>query len=268
MQNADGRRERAQAGAAGHRRPDQPDRHRNGAPGGRCRRAPSASSRRARSSSSPTSIPNQQGVPVTGSYDDGPEWGTQPFTNMFASDHGSIDPKYPVNTLVGGLPEEPRWHRPRDVRLRDLAVVRRRGQRSGRVVQGTPAARSASMDTSVPFGGANFTSAALIAKQNGVDAMTPSHGQQLELRPRHGAQAGRGEAQGHPVRHRLRARRDQLTGLVDAAGRLLPQRLPPVVAAQRRHPADAGGHGEVRPLQQDPIRRPSVRPNRGSGPTS
>ena len=48
-------------------------------------------------------IPNQQGVPVTGSYDDGPEWGTQPFTNMFASDHGSTNPKSPVNTLVGSF---------------------------------------------------------------------------------------------------------------------------------------------------------------------
>ena len=45
--------------------------------------------------------PNQAGVPVTGSYDDGPEWGTQPYTNMFASDEGSVNPKYPVNTQIG-----------------------------------------------------------------------------------------------------------------------------------------------------------------------
>ena len=36
---------------------------------------------------------------MTGGSFDGPEWGTQPYTNMFASDTGSIDPKYPVNTL-------------------------------------------------------------------------------------------------------------------------------------------------------------------------
>jgi len=47
--------------------------------------------------------PNQAGVPVTGTYDDGPEWGTQPFTNMFASDEGSVDPKYPVNTQIGNF---------------------------------------------------------------------------------------------------------------------------------------------------------------------
>ena len=45
--------------------------------------------------------PQQAGMPVTGSYDDGPEWGTQPYTNMFASDNGSVDPKYPVNTQIG-----------------------------------------------------------------------------------------------------------------------------------------------------------------------
>src|ERR1700751_4613831 len=45
--------------------------------------------------------PNQAGVPVTGSYDDGPEWGTQPYTNMFASDVGRVNPKYPVNTQIG-----------------------------------------------------------------------------------------------------------------------------------------------------------------------
>ncbi len=47
--------------------------------------------------------PNQAGVPVTGTYDDGPEWGTQPYTNMFASDEGSVDPKYPVNTQIGNF---------------------------------------------------------------------------------------------------------------------------------------------------------------------
>ena len=47
--------------------------------------------------------PQQQGVPVTGSYTDGPEWGQQPYTNMFASDLGSLDPSYPVNTLEGTI---------------------------------------------------------------------------------------------------------------------------------------------------------------------
>ncbi len=45
----------------------------------------------------------EAGVPVTGSYDDGPEWGEKPNTNMFASDEGSLNPKYPVNTLLGNF---------------------------------------------------------------------------------------------------------------------------------------------------------------------
>ena len=44
---------------------------------------------------------NQAGVPVTGASSDGPEWGQQPYTNMFASDTGSVDPKYPVSTALG-----------------------------------------------------------------------------------------------------------------------------------------------------------------------
>jgi branched-chain amino acid transport system substrate-binding protein len=118
-------------------------------------------------------IPNQQGVPVTGSYDDGPEWGTQPFTNMFASDHGSTDPKSPVNTLVGSF-----------LKSHGGTVLGTYGY--GISPSSAGAARGAAdafkaaggkvgvEDTSIPFGGANFTSAALIAKQNGVDAMTPS----------------------------------------------------------------------------------------------
>ena len=118
-------------------------------------------------------IPNQQGVPVTGSYDDGPEWGTQPFTNMFASDHGSTDPKSPVNTLVGGF-----------LKSHGGTVLGTYGY--GISPSSAGAARGAAEafkaaggkvgveDTSIPFGGANFTAAALIAKQNGVDAMTPS----------------------------------------------------------------------------------------------
>ena len=42
-------------------------------------------------------------MPVTGGFFDGPEWGTQPYTNMFAADVGSVDPKYPVNTAIGAF---------------------------------------------------------------------------------------------------------------------------------------------------------------------
>ena len=47
--------------------------------------------------------PQQAGMPVTGAFTDGPEWGTQPYTNMFASDEGSVDPKYPANTTIDSI---------------------------------------------------------------------------------------------------------------------------------------------------------------------
>ena len=47
--------------------------------------------------------PQRAGIPVTGAYTDGPEWGTQPYTNMFASDEGSVNPKYPANTEIDAI---------------------------------------------------------------------------------------------------------------------------------------------------------------------
>ena len=42
-------------------------------------------------------------MPVTGSSLDGPEWGERPNTNTFASDTGSVNPKYPANTAIGAF---------------------------------------------------------------------------------------------------------------------------------------------------------------------
>ena len=117
--------------------------------------------------------PEEQGVPVTGSYDDGPEWGEQPFTNMFSSDHGSVDPKYPVNTLVGGF-----------LKSHGGTVIGTYGY--GIAPQSAAAARGAAEsfqdaggkvgveNTTIAFGGTDFTAEALVAKQDGVNAMTPS----------------------------------------------------------------------------------------------
>ena len=84
--------------------------------------------------------PNQQGVPVTGGFFDGPEWGTQPFTNMFASDVGSLDPKYPVNTAIGSFLKAHGGTVRLLLRLRHLSLV----------VAGRPSARS--IPSSTPGG--------------------------------------------------------------------------------------------------------------------
>ncbi len=116
--------------------------------------------------------PQQAGVPVTGTYDDGPEWGTQPNTNMFASDNGSVDPKYPVNTQLGLL-----------YKKFGGTVLGAYGYgvspSSSRAAIGTgqsfqhAGGKVGVLDTTVPFGGVDFTAAALTAKQNHVNAIAP-----------------------------------------------------------------------------------------------
>ena len=114
-------------------------------------------------------VPNQQGVPVTGGFFDGPEWGTQPFTNMFAADVGSVDPKYPVNTNIGTF-----------MKNHGGTVLCSYGYTispsSTRSAVGTvdsfvhAGGKKGILDTSVPFGGVEFTAAALLAKQKGCNA--------------------------------------------------------------------------------------------------
>lgn len=117
--------------------------------------------------------PQQQGVPVTGSYTDGPEWGEQPYTNMFASDLGSIDPSYPVNTLEGKILREfggtvlgsygysisPTSSREA---AQDVKSFEHEGGKLG------------VLDTSLAFGSVDFTSTALVAKQQHVNAIFPT----------------------------------------------------------------------------------------------
>jgi branched-chain amino acid transport system substrate-binding protein len=112
----------------------------------------------------------QAGVPVTGGTFDGPEWGTPPYTNMFASDTGSVDPKYPVTTLFGTL-----------IKKYGGTVVGSYGYgispSSTRSADGTADSAERNglkvgvLDTSVPFGSVSFGPAALTAKQKGVNVL-------------------------------------------------------------------------------------------------
>jgi branched-chain amino acid transport system substrate-binding protein len=113
--------------------------------------------------------PNQQGVPVTGGFFDGPEWGTQPYTNMFAADVGSVDPKYPVNTAIGTF-----------MKAHGGTVVCSYGYgispSSTRSAIGTvdsfvhAGGKEGELDTSIPFGSVDMTTEALVAKQKGCNA--------------------------------------------------------------------------------------------------
>jgi branched-chain amino acid transport system substrate-binding protein len=117
--------------------------------------------------------PQEAGVPVTGAYTDGPEWGEQPYTNMFASDEGSVDPKYPVNTEIGDF-----------LKAHGGTVLGSYGYgispSSSRAAIATgdsfqhAGGKVGVIDTTVPFGSVDFTAAALSAKQAGINAMVPA----------------------------------------------------------------------------------------------
>ena len=115
--------------------------------------------------------PQQAGVPVTGDSSDGPEWGTQPNTNMFGVGFtGSVDPKYPVNTLYGKLVKQ---FSGKNIALYALSIspdsIQANSAEDQSVARIDPTAKVVVKDNSVPFGGSNFGPAALIAKQNNVD---------------------------------------------------------------------------------------------------
>jgi branched-chain amino acid transport system substrate-binding protein len=114
--------------------------------------------------------PNQQGVPVTGGFFDGPEWGQQPYTNMFAADVGSVDPAYPVNTAIGTFMKN---HGGTVVCSYGYSI----SPSSTRSAIGTAESfqhaggKVGVLDTSLPFGGVEFTTQALQAKQKGCNAI-------------------------------------------------------------------------------------------------
>jgi branched-chain amino acid transport system substrate-binding protein len=112
----------------------------------------------------------QAGIPVTGGSFDGPEWGTPPYTNMFAADSGSVDPKFPVNTVFSSF-----------LRAHGGTVIGSYAYGiSPTSVRGATSAAQAFhkeggsvgvLSTSVPFGSVAFTPEALVAKQKGVNAV-------------------------------------------------------------------------------------------------
>jgi ABC-type branched-subunit amino acid transport system substrate-binding protein len=115
-------------------------------------------------------FPQQAGVPVTGSSQDGPEWGQQPYTNMFAADTGSIDPKYPVNTNIGKFLVS---HGGNNVASYGYGI----SPSSSRSAIGTglsvihAGGKQGILDTSVPFGSVAYGPEALAAKSKNINAV-------------------------------------------------------------------------------------------------
>ena len=131
--------------------------------------------------------PQEQGIPVTGSYSDGPEWGEQPYTNMFAADVGSLNPKYPVTTLAGNF-----------LKQHGATVLGTYGygispSSSRAAIQTADSFEHAGgkvgvLNTSVPFGGVDLHERRPRGEAGPRERARAGDGQQLQLRPGRGLQ--------------------------------------------------------------------------------
>ena len=112
----------------------------------------------------------QAGIPVTGGSFDGPEWGTPPYSNMFAADSGSVDPRFPVNTVFSSFL---RAHGGTVIGsyAYGISPTSVRGATSAAQAFHKEGGNVGVLSTSVPFGSVAFTPDALVAKQKGVNAV-------------------------------------------------------------------------------------------------
>jgi branched-chain amino acid transport system substrate-binding protein len=109
---------------------------------------------------------NQQAIPVTGSSLDGPEWYTQPNTNMFNIE-GTNSPHYPSYTWQGQFYKS--------LGVDKISLTASNTPSSTRsITQAKNSIHAAGLqtcaDTIVPLGGVDFTSESLAIKAAGCDA--------------------------------------------------------------------------------------------------
>jgi len=115
--------------------------------------------------------PEQAGVPVTGGSYDGFEWGTQPYTNMFASDQGNgLNPTVPY-TLTSGKFFKAHGATVIGSYGYGISPSSTYGANSAAKASLAVGLKSGVLDTTVPFGSANFATEALAAKTAGVNGV-------------------------------------------------------------------------------------------------
>ena len=114
--------------------------------------------------------PMQAGIPVTGGSFDGFEWGTPGYENMFASDTGSLNPSNPPSTGTGVFMKA---HGGTVAGAWGYGISPQSLQAANNAIWSAEAAglKKGVLDTAVPFGSVDFTSAALAAKTAGVNAV-------------------------------------------------------------------------------------------------
>ncbi len=115
----------------------------------------------------------QAGIPVTGNSSDGPEWGEQPYTNMFDAFRGSENPKEPVNSIYGDFLKA---HGGTTIGTYGYGVSPLSADEAKGAAESFQRAggKVGVLDTSVPFGSVDFTSEALVANQKHVNALLPT----------------------------------------------------------------------------------------------
>jgi branched-chain amino acid transport system substrate-binding protein len=113
------------------------------------------------------------GMPVTGNSADGPEWGEEPYTNMFDALRGSEDPATPVNSVFGTFLKQ---HGGTMIGTYGYGVSPLSAEEATGAADSFERAggRVGVRDTSVPFGSVAFTALALVAKEHHVDAVLPT----------------------------------------------------------------------------------------------
>ena len=211
--------------------------------------------------------PNQQGVPVTGGFFDGPEWGTPPFnSNMFAADVGSVDPKYPVNTSIGSF-----------MKAHGGTVLCSYGYSispsSTRSAIGTvdsfvhAGGKEGELNTTVPFGSVDMTTAALVAKQKGCNTFYAGLDDNSNFALATALKQAGVKAKVVVFPTGFRTKRRRLARLDRPAGRLLRHHVPPLPGARCRDRADAGGALRSTSTSSPARSRISASTNRGWAPT-
>ncbi len=115
----------------------------------------------------------QAGLPVTGDSSDGPEWGEQPYTNMFDAFRGSENPKEPVNSIYGNFLKA---HGGTTIGAYGYGVSPLSADEAKGAAESFQRAggKVGVLDTSVPFGSVAFTADALVAKEKHVNALLPT----------------------------------------------------------------------------------------------
>jgi ABC-type branched-subunit amino acid transport system substrate-binding protein len=113
------------------------------------------------------------GMPVTGNSADGPEWGEQPYTNMFDAFRGSENPSTPVNSVFGSFLKQ---HGGTNIGTYGYGVSPLSAEEATGAADSFQRAggKIGVVNATVPFGSVAFTSLALVAKEHNIDALLPT----------------------------------------------------------------------------------------------